>query len=210
MVKGVKFNNIHSFDDLNLVLAPFQMPPAEPKTTFVDVPGADGSIDMTESLGEVKYKDRDGSMTFSVLPQDDFEAKKTEVSNLLNGLKCKITFDKDPDFYYLGRLSVNGYKADKMLRQIAIDFRVQPYKYKKDVTEVVVEGSKSIVLINNRKSVVPTITTTTNTTITFGNVTLEMNAGTHKFLDIYLKQGENPITIETDGVVTITYQEGAL
>lgn len=209
-MKGVKFNEIHSFEDLNLVLAPFQMPPAEPKTNFVDVPGADGSLDMTESLGEVKYKDRTGSMTFSVLPQDDFEVKKTQVSNLLNGLQCKITLDKDPEFYYLGRLSVKDYTANKMLRQITIDFRVQPYKFKRDVTEVVVEGSKSIVLINNRKSVVPTITTTANTTITFGDATLEMNAGTHKFLDIYLKQGENPITIESDGVVTITYQEGAL
>lgn len=209
-MKGVKFNDIHSYKDLNLVLAPFQMPPAEPKTTFVDVPGADGSLDMTEALGEVKYKDRTGSMTFSVLPQDDFEVKKTEVSNLLNGLQCKITFDKDPEFFYLGRLSVSDYKANKMLRQITIDFRVQPYKYKNDVTKVVVEGSKSIVLINNRMSVVPTITTTANTTITFGDATLEMNAGTHKFLDVYLKQGENPITIESDGVVTITYQEGAL
>lgn len=209
-MKGVKFNDIHSFNDLNLVLAPFQMPPAEPKLNFVELPGADGSLDMTESLGDVKYNDREGSMTFSVLPQDDFEVKKTEVSNLLNGLKCKIIFDKDPDYFYFGRLSVSDYKADKMLRQITIDFRVQPYKYKKNVTEVVVNGSKSIVLTNGRMSVVPTITTTSNTTIIFGDATLEMNAGTHKFLDVYLKQGENPITIESDGTVTIKYQEGAL
>lgn len=361
-MQGIKFNDIHSYRDLNLILAPFQMPPATPKTNFFDVPGADGSIDASESLGEIKFNDRTGSIVFSVLPGDDFEEKKTEVSNLLNGLKCKITLDKDPNFYYLGRLSVKDYKANKMLRQITIDFRVQPYKYKLNKTRVIVpfatknlidmskytlvvgeadsikfennkmyvkytswngltvrfrpipvnpqntymfsydvvggdrivisffdaEGNNisqtasttgayleaysgrytmvwdgikikmssdvasiqiglcgmnavaedeyneysnlqlevgeavteyeaytpittnEVVLINNRMSVVPTITTTEETTITFGDAILEMNAGTHKFLDIYLKQGENPITVESEGIVTITYQEGAL
>lgn len=361
-MKGVKFNDIHSYNDLNLVLAPFQMPPAEPKTNFIDVPGADGSLDMTEALGEVKFNDRTGSMTFSVLPQDDFEVKKTEVSNLLNGLKCKITLDKDPEFYYFGRLSVKDYKANKMLRQITVDFRVQPYKYKLNKTRVIVpfatknlidmskytlvvgeadsikfedgkmyvkhtswngltvqfrpvpvnpkntymfsyhvvggdrivisffdadgnnisetasstgayleaysgrytmvwDGIKikmtsdvasiqiglcgmnnvaeggyneysslqleigeavteyeaftpitlnELVLTNNRMSVVPTITTTEDTTITFDGNEHVVNAGTHKILDVQLKQGENPVTISTEGITTITYQEGAL
>lgn len=209
-MKGVKFNDIHSYKDLKLVLAPFQMPPAKPKTNFIDVPGADGSIDASESLGEIKFNDRTGNFVFSVLPEDDFEEKKTEVSNLLNGLKCKIILDKDPKFYYLGRLMVNDYKANKMLRQITVEFRVHPYKFKKDVTEVVVNGSESIVLINNRMSVVPIITTTTETTITFGGSQYVVNAGTHKILDFQLKQGETPVTISGEGITTITYQEGAL
>ena len=214
-MQGIKFNDIHSYRDLNLILAPFQMPPATPKTNFIDVPGADGSIDASESLGEIKFNDRTGNFVFSVLPSDDFEEKKTQISNRLNGLKCKITLDKDPEFYYLGRLMVNDYKANKMLRQITIDFRVQPYKLKKNVTTIEVapktpKAPQTVILKNNRMSTVPTITTTKDTTITFGNATLEMNAGTHKFLNIYLKQGENPITVESEGVVSITYQEGAL
>lgn len=214
-MQGVKFNDFHSYRDLDLILAPFQMPPATPKTNFFDVPGADGSIDASESLGEIKFNDRTGSFVFSVLPKDDFEEKKTQISNLLNGLKCKIILDKDPEFYYLGRLMVSDYKANKMLRQITIDFRVQPYKFKKNVTTVEVKpktpkAAQTVILENNRMSVVPTITTTKDTTITFGDATIKMNAGTHKFLNIYLKQGENPITVESEGVVTITYQEGAL
>lgn len=214
-MQGIKFNDIHSYRDLNLVLAPFQMPPATPKTNFIDVPGADGSIDASESLGEIKFNDRTGNFVFSVLPSDDFEEKKTQISNLLNGLKCKIILDKDPEFYYLGRLMVNDYKANKKLRQITIDFRVQPYKLKKNVTTVDVAPKTSktpqtVILKNNRMSIVPTITTTKDTTITFGDAVIKMNAGTHKFLNIYLKQGENPITVESEGVVTFTYQEGAL
>ena len=58
MMNGIKFDDIHSFYDLNLVLSQVDIPPATAKTSFVDIPGADGSVDMTEALGSVKYKDR--------------------------------------------------------------------------------------------------------------------------------------------------------
>lgn len=189
-MKGVKFNDIHSYEDLNLVLAPFQMPPAEPKTNFIDVPGADGSLDMTEALGEVKFNDRTGSMTFSVLPQDDFEVKKTQVSNLLNGIQCKITLDKDPEFYYFGRLSVKDYKANKMLRQITVDFRVHPYKYKNDVTIKTFDLTKNtqeVILSNNRKSVAPEIDLVSTKHIEKGtSIQIDSGDSTAKALDFRL------------------------
>lgn len=133
-MKGVKFNDIHSYRNLNLILSGVSIPPATPKTTYVDVPGADGSLDQTEALGEVKFNNRDCEFLFSVLPTDDFEEKKTEVSNLLNGKVCKITLDKDADYYYQGRCTVEKYKCDKMLRQITVKAKVHPYKLKQDVT----------------------------------------------------------------------------
>lgn len=133
-MKGVKFNDIHSYRNLNLILSEVSIPPATPKTSYIDVPGADGSLDQTEALGEVKFNNRDCEFLFSVLPTDDFEQKKTEVSNLLNGQVCKITLDKDADYYYQGRCSVDEYKCDKMLRQITVKAKVHPYKYKQTVT----------------------------------------------------------------------------
>lgn len=139
---GVFFDNIHSFYDLNLILSGVLIPPATPKTTFVDVPGADGTVDLTEAHGEVKYNDRDGcKFTFSMNPAGNlseaaWEAKKTEVSNLLNGRKFKITLDKDPDYYYTGRVTVSEYLSDKRHRQIVVTGRVAPWKWKNDVTRV--------------------------------------------------------------------------
>lgn len=133
-MKGVNFGNIHSYRNLNLILSEVSIPPATPKTTYIDVPGADGSLDQTEALGEVKYKERDCEFLFSVLPTDDFEEKKTEVSNLLNGQVFKITLDKDPDYYYQGRCTVDKYKSDKMLRQITVKAKVHPYKFKQSIT----------------------------------------------------------------------------
>ena len=99
---GVSFGDIHSFYDLNLILSLPDISPAIPKTNFVDLAGADGSLDLSEAHGEVKYQDRTHKFTFTMNPADDlseaaWEAKKTEVSNRLNGRACRITLDKDPD-----------------------------------------------------------------------------------------------------------------
>ena len=107
--KGVLFGNIHSFYDLNLILSAVDIPPAKPKTSYVDVPGADGDVDLTEAHGEVKYSDREITFTFTMNPAGDLSEsawteKKTEVSNELNGRSMKITLDKDDEFYWLGKM----------------------------------------------------------------------------------------------------------
>ena len=68
---GILFGNIHSFYDLNLILSAVDIEPAKPKTTYVDVPGGDGSLDLTEALGEVKYYDRTHKFTLTMNPASD-------------------------------------------------------------------------------------------------------------------------------------------
>lgn len=142
--KGISFGGLHSFWDLDLILAEAIIPPASPKESFVDIPGADGSVDMTEALGEVKYADRTGAkFTFYMNPAGDlseeaWEEKKTKVSNLLNGLRCNITLDKDPDYYWQGRCRVDEHASNKKLRKIVVGARLAPYKLKNDLTSVFV------------------------------------------------------------------------
>lgn len=138
MMKGIWFDDVHSHTDLNLVLSEINIPPAIPKTTFVDIPGGDGSVDLSEALGEVKFKDRGCSFTFTAFPDDDFEVKKRQVSNLLNGKRCKIIVDKDPDYYWIGRCSVDEYASDKRVHQIVVVATVAPYKLKRNVTREIV------------------------------------------------------------------------
>ena len=142
--KGILFGNLHSFWDLDLILAEAIIPPASPKETYVDIPGADGSVDMTEAHGEVKYSDRTGAkFTFYMNPAGDlsdaaWEEKKTQISNLLNGLRCNITLDKDPDYYWQGRCKVNDHASNKKLHKFVVGARLAPYKLKNDVTNVFV------------------------------------------------------------------------
>lgn len=220
--RGVLFHVIntgedfHSFHDLNLVLAPFVPAPAQPKINLLDIEGRDGSLDLTEANGDIKYLDRYFTFTFSVFPRDDmsFEERQTFVSNALNGQRCKITLDKDPEYYYVGRCSVNEYKCDKMLRQIVITATVAPYKLLHHETVISFElssASQTFILLNKRKPVVPVIACTGDARITFGSVSdYPLTAGTHKILDIQLKHGSNLIRASGTGSITFTYQEGDL
>lgn len=213
MMKGIWFGDIHSYDDLNLILSKVVIPPAIPKTNFIDIPGGDGSVDLTEALGEVRYNDREATITFTVLPEDDFEQKKREVSNLLNGVRFnRIIVDKDPDYYWVGRCKINEYASDKNLHKIVVGAILAPYKLKLDETVVIApKGEKvAVTLENGRKTVVPTITATNEATIVHDGNTYELNSGTHVVLDITLKFGQNHLTVTSEGAVTFTYQEGDL
>ena len=216
---GVYFDNIHSFYDLNLILSAVDIPPAAPKTVYINIPGGDGSIDLTEALGEVKYSDRVLKFILSMNPAGDlseaaWEEKKTEVSNYLNGRVCKITLDKDSDFYWVGRCCVDSYASQKRIRQIAVTATVRPYKYRQSETikaYTLSSAGETVVLKNGRKSVCPVITCTNdNTVVVFEGKTHKFSAGTHKNLEIRFTEGNNQLTISGRGQVTFTYQEAEL
>lgn len=213
---GISFGDIHSFDDLRLVLSEKDIPPAIPKTTYIDIPGADDDLDLTEVHGEVKYKSRDCTFTFTMLPSDktDFEEKKTEISNLLNGKEFKITLDADADYYYQGRCTVKDYLQDRNLKQFVISAKVKAYKFKQDVTVATVSLSelpKTVYLSNGRKSVVPSIECShDDTVVVFGDMTFNLSKGTHKILDIQFKEGNNTLTVTGKGSIIFRYQEGDL
>ena len=217
--RGISFDEIHSYHDLNLILSGSEIKPAEAKTTYVDIAGGDGSADLTEANGEVRYQDRTLKFTFTMNPQDDlsdeaWEEKKTEISNILNGKCFMITRDIDPDYYYQGRCTVDDFKSDKRLRQFVVSAKVRPYKLKHIHTVVSIELTeepKTITLSNSRKSVSPTIECTNdNTVVAFGGVAVNLNAGIHQVLDVYFKEGNNVVTVAGTGKVVFRYQEGDL
>lgn len=219
---GVYFGNIHSFYDLDLILSSVVVSPAAPKTVYVDIPGADGSLDLTEALGEVKYSDRNIKFTLTMNPASDlseaaWEAKKTEVSNALNGKACRITLDKDPGYYWEGRCKVDELTSNKRVRKFTISAIVRPYKMRIDQTKAVfqyTESEQTVILRNSRKSVCPQITCTGHPNkITFNGVEYSLSAGVHKFADLRLSEGENELTISgttETGQIMIVYQEGDL
>lgn len=216
---GILFGNIHSFNDLNLILSSAEIPPAKPKQNFVDIPGADGSVDMTEAHGEVKYSDRTGAkFTFYMNPagglsESAWEAKKKEVSNLLNGLRCNIILDKDPGYYWQGRCTIDENKSSKRLRKIVVGARLAPYKLKTNVTKVATKLTATpngIILTNARKTVCPTIISTGTAKIVVSGAEFNIGKGTHKILNFQLKQGETLVSVSGSGDLEFNYQEGDL
>lgn len=217
MARGTDFGGVHSFRDLHLVQAKVVVEPAKPKTNFIDIPGADGSKDFSESPAErVVFNTRKITWTFKLYPGDKWVSKYTQVSNAINGRLCKITLDDDPDYYYLGRVSVDKHAADGILHTITVVATCQPYKLWQTETELMFSTTttnRTLTLTNDRMSVVPTITVSVASTLTWKGNSYTLAAGTHKVLDITLDEGSNSLQVKTTtgtGTITIKYQKGAL
>lgn len=213
-MKGIKFDNFHSFTEWGLILSEKDIKSPKPKTKEVDIAGGDGVLDYTEYFGGVKYENRQMSFRFSkmnIVP-DGFLALFSVVQNALHGQKLKIVLDDDPANYYIGRVSVNEWKANKRLGEITIDVDAEPYKYNAAETVVTqaVSGTAPMILTNSKMPVVPTITTTAAMTIAFGGYSVEAKAGTFRIPELQLPEGQTSVTVTGEGSITFRYRQGSL
>lgn len=222
---GVQFGEIHSYNDLDLLLAPFVVPPAVPKTNMLDIPAGDGSLDFTEALGVIRYYDRELVFTFTVNPQSEmtFDEKITQVSNALNGKACNITLDRDADYFWEGRCIVNEHLQDKTINQIVIKAIVRPYKLKQEMVSKrysvnTIERTYSITL-GGKKPVIPVIRHGGYIKLTFEGKTylIDSKSGVTTLPDFQLKVGENEFSLVsayTDSTASIEvyleFREGEL
>lgn len=230
-MNGVTFGTKHSYNDFGLILSSKSISLPKAKTKTVEIPGADGVLDLTECLtDDVKYQNRTLQFTFTVVdPLASWAAVLSEVTNFLHGRKLRIYMDWDKNYYYEGRCSVNQFKSDKRTAAIVIDCDCDPYKIEKNsssdpwvwdtfsfvdgiiyINKVTVSGSATTTLINRRKVVSPTFICSAAMTATFGGVTYNLPAGTTTVLDIRLQEGENIISFKGNGTVQIDYKGGSL
>lgn len=212
-MKGVKFDNLHTYNDFSLILSSKKIGVPQPKTELLEVPGADEPIDFTEFFGDVKFDNRKLEFEFTTLvPQTKFMTLFSRIQNALNGKRMKIVLDEDPDFYYSGRVSVKEWLADKSIGKITIECDCDPYKLKKDKTIVsnIVSVEKTVILSNLRKHVVPIFKSSAEIRIEFKGNSYSMSAGEARFPAIVLKEGETELKLKGNSTVTIEYQEGGL
>lgn len=129
--KGITFGNYHSYRDFGLILSSKVIGAPSPKTEQIDIPGGDGVLDLTEFFGEVKYNNRTLTFEFStIVPQSEFMPLFSRVQNALHGQKMKITLDDEPEWFYIGRLSVSEWKAEKRIGKLTVECDCEPFKYR--------------------------------------------------------------------------------
>lgn len=205
---------INSFENWGLILGNKEISIPTPKTSYINIEGADGTLDLTEAVtGETKYNDRALKYPFTLKDKFmDLPNKVSEIANYIHGKKFKIFNYDDLDFYYVGRISINGFKTSKATGTITLEAVCEPYKYKRDITsyQSEINGSKTIVVTNLRKRVVPTISTDSEMKITFNDITYVVSSGTHEILNICFEQGSYELLIEGNGTIEIQFQEAQL
>lgn len=134
----------NTYDDWLLI--PTERPvvvPPQVKTNYVDLPGADGDLDLTETVTSVPvYKPREGAFEFYMksteLSQPWF-TMYSSVLNFLHGKSGKMILDDDPDWYYSGRFEIDTYESKEHWAVVSVKYHVQPKK-----TNVSNEQQKSL------------------------------------------------------------------
>lgn len=123
--------------------------PPEVRTNFVDVPGADGSLDFTEALDEmIHFKNREGEWEFYVchekLDEDTNGAYSRQqqwamnfsyLMNVIHGRRNSIILMDEwaegggNNRLYVGRTFVDGLKSDPSHSIITISYILLPHRY---------------------------------------------------------------------------------
>lgn len=140
MLYGVQFGDYHTLSDWGLKMtgAPTISPP-EPVTYEVSIPGADGTLDLTEAVtGHVFFRRR--TITFeliSTVPVTDWTGLQSEIVNAIHGKTMKIICDDDPLYYWEGRVSVDKWVLTKKVSKVTISASVNPLKWERELAQYV-------------------------------------------------------------------------
>lgn len=215
-MKGIRFGVYHSYDDLNLILTSKEMGAPAVKAQKLDVPGADGALDLTDFFGEPKYEDVTHRFDFSTnVPQEQFITLFSTIKNAIHGRKMRVILDDDPLFFWFGRCHVSSFTSEKGIGTITVECDCEPYKYKTEHTVIsqVVSGTHAITLTNGRKRAVPEVQVFTES----GSIQMEyqgniwdLGSGSYTLPELELTHGGNTVTVTGTGTVSFIWQEGEL
>lgn len=102
-----------------------------PVYTYVDIPGKDGSMDLSDYLvGRPTYSDRTGSFEFYVANDyGNWASRRAEMTSFLNGRKMKVYLEDEPQYYYEGRFWFKQWTPDASHSKVTIEYRLKPYRY---------------------------------------------------------------------------------
>lgn len=228
---GIKFDEVHSFDDLGLILSSVDLGTPEPKTMIVDINGANGQIDLTEALtGYTQYKNRKLEFTFQVFAgAKDWIKTYNKLLSDVHGKMMKVVMDEDPDYFYQGRVTVNQWTSKKTLNTIVVDVDADPFKYMLKSseekwlwdsfsfvdgiifqTDYTVSGSLDVRVPNLQMVVCPVFECSSQMKVTFNGNTYDLPSGRSQVYEVMLEDGVNNLTLIGDGTVNIIYRGGTM
>lgn len=102
------------------------------KTNFVNVPGANGKLDLSQALTRYPlYENRTGTLEFLVM--NDFrnwQEAYTDIMTTLHNKRMICVYEEDPEYYYIGRWTVTPWKTGDNYSTITLGYDLEPFKYR--------------------------------------------------------------------------------
>lgn len=212
-MRGILINNeIHTGNDLRLVMTRKTIAPPNVQTFEATVPGRNGKLDLSEFLtGEPTYDNR--KLEFEFVGDGSRETVLLLIDEMLSfhGQYITVTLDDYPFWYFTGRVTIDhSDNGNHVIFTVSVD--AQPFRYAIKPREYTVAGvtDEALILPNVGVSVIPTVTVTEETTLVMGDITVTLTAGTYELDNFKLRRGDNLITITSTGTVTLTYREAVI
>lgn len=213
-MSDIRFGTKWAHANYGLIVAPYAIPMPEPQTNFVEIPGRDGALDLSEAFGTIRYADRVIELTlYARVP---FDTLVSAFAADVHGRRMNVIFDRDPNFYYDARITIEDMERHWGYCELSLECRAKPYKLEQFETTITVlpTGSATVTLTNTRIPVVPTITVSAEMALVFTidgkDYSVTLPAGTHTVPSLVLIEGDTKIEITGTGRVTFTYRKGAL
>lgn len=218
IIHDILFDDISARYDLGLHLTEMIIGSPKPRRTLVTVPGANGSLDLTNAISPyIQYDDRKLEFKFVILNErKNWSDVISQLTDIFHGQKYKVITGDDPDWYWDAYVEVDTFASTPKKGEIVLAATCYPYKRKiaqTTKTVTLTAGTNTINLANSRMEVTPKIINTAAVVITEWNgaaVSIALAAGTHTLADHVLESGANVIKMTGTGTVTIEYQEGKL
>lgn len=125
-----------------------------PNTNYVDVPGGNGHIDLTEALtGDVTYSNRTLTFELAMKTMPSLWPQITnKIYNALHGKAVQVILDEEPSHYFYGRVTVESAARSQIAGQVVLSVDCEPYRYEIQETSVTFTGTgeRQCVLTNDR------------------------------------------------------------
>ena len=213
-MSDIRFGTKWARADYGLIVAPYAIPMPEPQTNFVEIPGRDGTLDLSEAFGTIRYADR--VIPLTLYARAPFDVLISSLAADVHGRRINVIFDRDPTYYYDARITVEDVERHAGYCELSLECRAKPYKLEHFETTITIlpAGNATATLTNTRMPVVPTITVSAEMTLTFTiagvGYTINLAAGSHIVPSLVLTDGETKIDITGTGSITFTYRKGAL
>lgn len=217
--KAEEREHYRTFEDFRCILNEFSFPPPSIKTQTVDLPGADGTVDLSTVLtdGEPCFNDRSGTIVLIAIGKH----RKQQIDRIINTLHGRKFYicGPDDDWWFYGRIAVSEYESKGNAGTITLTCTCEPWKYAKNENVTVFEVSTTPVtkriLNHGRRRSVPImyVSEGVNVDITDGTVTQRGYSGGSTYMLAEYPITDNiklTITGDAPGTVYIIFREAVL
>jgi len=221
-MKGIMFNDQHSFTDLGLTLKSKNIGYPKKVKKLIDIPYTNIQYDMSELYGSQEYENRTITYVFNVFDSGDQDKISMDLlrTNLVNAYmtvnNLSPLFDDDiPDYYFLAEVRNNPSSSEKNARdELEIVFDAYPFRIAENkeggdewdvfnfLTDIAqfysyyVSGILEITMDNvGGSGIMPTIVASSDFTIVLNNQTFKVKKGESTDLDFRFETGTNRLKI---------------